>query len=85
MQKELFGRMLIKLEAQNRIISLNLEDSKVLGTLFHSLRTMGNPIPIIDAIIGSIGLSRNLKVITTDKNHFEIIKKVENDFEVEFW
>jgi len=85
LQKELFNRMVIKLQGQNRIISLSAEDSKILGELFYLLKVKGNPIPVIDAIIGAIVISRELTVITTDKNHFNVIKRIYENFKVEYW
>ena len=85
LQKELFDRMVIKLQGQNRITSLSAEDSKILGELFHLLKVKGNPIPVIDAIIGAIAISRELTVITTDLNHFKVIKNIYENFKVEFW
>ena len=85
LQKELFSRMLVKLDAQKRIISLSVEDAKVLGNIFHLLKVNGTPIPIIDAIIGAIGISRKFTIITTDQNHFEIIKGIKKEVNLEFW
>ena len=77
--------MVIKLKGQNRIISLSAEDSKILGHLFHLLKVKGNPIPVIDAIIGAIAISRELTMITTDQNHFRVISDIYNNFKVEYW
>ena len=85
LQKELFNRMLVKLDAQKRIISLSVEDAKVLGNIFHLLKVEGTPIPIIDAIIGAIGISRKFKIITTDQKHFEIIKGIKKEINLDFW
>lgn len=84
-QKELFNRMVIKLQGQNRIISLSIEDSKILGELLHLLKVEGNPIPVIDAIIGTIAISRELTMITTDQNHFKVLNDIYDNFKVEFW
>ncbi len=85
LQKELFNRMLIKLQGQNRIISLSAKDSKILGEIFHLLRVKGNPIPVIDAIIGAISISRKLTIITIDQKHFKVINNIDENFKVEFW
>ena len=85
LQKELFNRMIIKLQGQNRIISLSSEDSKILGEIFHLLKVKGNPIPVIDAIIGAIAISRELTMITTDQTHFKVINDIYNNFRVEYW
>lgn len=84
-QKKLFDKMINFLEAQKRIISLDLEGAKILGKLLYQLKIKGNPIPFIDAIIGAIGISRNLTIITSDKNHFNAIKTVYDKLNAEFW
>ncbi len=84
-QKKLFDKMINFLEAQKRIISLDLEGAKILGKLLHQLKIKGNQIPFIDAIIGAIGISRNLTIITSDKNHFNAIKTVHDKLNTEFW
>ena len=84
-QINLFSKMVNKLQAQNRIISLSVEDSKTLGEIIHLLKVKGNPIPIIDSIIGAIAISQKLIVITTDQNHFKAIKDVKNELKIEFW
>ena len=85
LQKELFNRMVKKLELQNRILSLSVDDARILGNLFHLLRVNGKPIPIIDALIGAIAISRNLTVITSDKAHFSVIKEINKQFKVIYW
>lgn len=85
LQKELFNRMIKKLIGQQRVICLSYDDSKVLGKLLQLLKVKGTPIPIMDAIIGSIAYSRNLCAITTDKSHFEVIEETLEDFEVHYW
>jgi len=84
-QKKLFDKMINFLEAQKRIISLDLEGAKILGKLLYQLKIKGNIIPFIDAIIAAIGISRNLTIITSDKNHFNAIKTVNDKLVVEFW
>lgn len=84
-QKKLFDKMINFLEAQKRIISLDLEGAKILGKLLYQLKIMGSPIPFIDSIIGAIGISRNLTIITSDKNHFTEIKTVQDKLNAEFW
>jgi len=84
-QKKLFDKMINFLEAQKRIISLDLEGAKILVKLLYQLKIKGNPIPFIDAIIGAIGISRNLTIITSDKNHFNAIKTVYDKLNAEFW
>lgn len=84
-QKKLFDKMINFLEAQKRIISLDLEGAKILGKLLYQLKIKGKPIPFIDAIIGAIGISRNLTIITSDKNHFNAIKTVYDKLNAEFW
>jgi len=73
------------LEAQKRIISLDLEAAKIIGTLLYQLKTKGNPIPFIDVIIGAIGISKELTIITSDKTHFNAIKTVNDKLNAEFW
>lgn len=85
LQKELFNRMVKKLEYQNRILSLSVDDAKILGNLFHLLRVNGKPIPIIDALNGAIAISRNITVITSDKAHFSVIKEINKQFKVVYW
>ncbi len=84
-QKKLFDKMINFLEAQKRIISLDLEAAKIMGTLLYQLKTKGNPIPFIDVIIGAIGISKNLTIITSDKTHFNAIKTVNDKLVAEFW
>ncbi len=73
------------LEAQKRIISLDLEGAKILGKFLYQLKIKGKPIPFIDAIIGAIGRSRNLTIFTYDKNHFNEIKTVQDKLNPKFW
>ena len=84
-QKKLFDKMISFLEVQKRLISLELDDAKILGKLLYYLKIQGNPIPFIDAILGAIGISRNLKIITTDKKHFNVLKTINDKLTVEFW
>jgi predicted nucleic acid-binding protein len=84
-QKKLFDKMINFLEVQKRIISLELEDAKILGKLLYHLKIQGNPIPFIDAILGAIGISRNLNIITTDQKHFKVLKTVNDKLMVDFW
>lgn len=85
LQKELFNRMVKKLEYQKRILSLSVDDAKILGNLFHLLRVNGKPIPIIDALNGAIAISRNITVITSDKAHYSVIKEINKQFKVDYW
>ena len=85
LQKELFNKMVKKLELQNRILSLSIDDARILGNLFHLLRVNGKPIPIIDALNGAIAISRNITVITSDKAHFSVIKEINKQFKVIYW
>lgn len=85
LQKELFYRMVKKLEHQNRILSLSVDDARILGKLFHLLRVNGKPIPIIDALNGAIAISRNITLITSDKAHFSVIKEINKQFKVIYW
>ena len=73
------------LDAQKRVISLNSEDAKILGELLYKLKAKGNPIPLIDAILSAIAISRDLTIITSDKNHFNVIKTIQDKLKVEFW
>jgi predicted nucleic acid-binding protein len=62
-----------------------LEGAKILGKLPYQLKIKGSPIPFIDTIIGAIGISRHLTIITPDKNHFNAIKTVYDKLDAEFW
>jgi len=84
-QKKLFDKMINFLEAQKRIISLDVEAAKIMGTLLYQLKTKGNLIPFIDVIIGAIGISKKLTIITSDKTHFNAIKTVNDKLLAEFW
>lgn len=84
-QKKLFDKMVNYLDAQKRVISLNLEDAKILGELLYKLKLNGKPIPLIDAILSAIAISRDFTIITSDKNHFSIVKTIQNTLKVEFW
>ena len=84
-QKKLFDKMINFLEAQKRIISLDLEAAKIMGTLLYQLKTKENPIPFIDVIIGAIGISKKLTIITSDKTHFNSIKTINDKLNAEFW
>jgi len=84
-QKKLFDKMINFLEAQKRIISLDVEAAKIMGTLLYQLKTKGNLIPFIDVIIGAIGISKKLTIITSDKTHFNAIKTVNDKLFAEFW
>ena len=84
-QKKLFDKMINFLEAQKRIISLDLEAAKIMGTLLYQLKTKGNPIPFIDVIIGAIGISKKLTIITSDKTHFNSIKTINDKLNAKFW
>ena len=84
-QKKLFSKMINFLDAQKRVISLNIEDAKILGGLLYELKSRGKPIPLIDAILSAIAISRDYTIITSDKNHFNIIKTIQDKLKVEFW
>ena len=84
-QKKLFSKMVNFLDAQKRVISLNIEDAKILGGLLYELKSRGKPIPLIDAILSAIAFSRDYIIITSDKNHFNVIKTIQNKLKVEFW
>lgn len=84
-QKKLFSKMVNFLDAQKRVISLNIEDAKILGGLLYELKLRGKPIPLIDAILSAIAISRDLTIITSDKNHFNVIKTIQDKLKVEFW
>ena len=85
LQKELFNKMVKKLELQDRILSLSDDDARILGKLFHLLKVNGRPIPIIDALNGAIAISRNITLITSDKAHFNVIKEINKQFKVKYW
>ena len=84
-QKKLFDKMVNFLDAQKRVISLNIEDAKILGGLLYELKSRGKPIPLNDAILSAIAISRDLTIITSDKNHFNVIKTIQDKLKVEFW
>lgn len=84
-QKTLFSKMVNYLDAQKRVISLKIEDAKILGRLLYKLKTSGKPIPLIDAILSAIGISRDLMIITSDKNHFKVLKTIQDKLKVDFW
>lgn len=77
--------MIAKLKFQERIVSLGIKDAQVFGELIYLLKRNGTPIPIIDLLIGSIAISKNLTLISTDRNHFGVIKNVKEDFKVKYW
>ena len=77
--------MVKKLELQNRILSLSIDDARILGNLFHLLKVNGKPIPIIDALNAAIAISRNITVIASDKAHFSVIKEINKQFKVIYW
>ncbi len=83
-QKKLFDKMVNFLDAQKRVISLNVKDAKILGGLLYKLRVKGKPIPLIDAILSAIAISRDFTIITSDKNHFTVIKTIQDKLKVEF-
>jgi predicted nucleic acid-binding protein len=66
-------------------ISLDFNDAKVFGELIHLLKHKGLPIPIMDLLIGAIAYSKNLILISTDQNHFDVLKDVKENFKVEYW
>jgi len=84
-QKKLFDKMVNYLDAQKRVISLNVEDGKILGELLYKLKARGKSIPLIDAILSAIAISRDFTVITSDKNHFNVIKTIQDKLKVKFW
>jgi len=84
-QIKLFNKMVQQIHSQNRILSLSIQDAKKLGEIFYNLKTKGKPIPVIDAIIGAIALSREFTVITFDQNHFNTLKELIPGFKVEYW
>ena len=84
-QKKLFDKMVNYLDAQKRVISLNPADAKILGELLYKLKARGKPIPLIDAILSAIAISRDFTIITSDKNHFNVIKNIQDKLKVKFW
>lgn len=77
--------MVVQLKRQERIIALGIKEAKVFGELIHLLKVNGTPVPIMDALIGSIGISKGFIVIITDHTHFETIKSVQDKLRVQFW
>lgn len=66
-------------------ISLDFNDAKVFGELIHLLNHKGTPIPIMGLLIGAIAYSKNLILISSDQNHFDVLKDVKENFKVEYW
>jgi len=77
--------LLNKFEKRNRIFSFTRNDAKKYAALKIALEKNGTPIPIMDLLIGSIAITNDYKLITTDKNHFQNLKKVSPEFKVEYW
>jgi predicted nucleic acid-binding protein len=84
-QQDLFERIILQLKTQERILSLEIDAAKKMGELISRLKFNGTPIPLIDALICAISLSKDLTVITSDKRHFKTVKEVISEFQVEFW
>ncbi|HMF30882.1 MAG TPA: type II toxin-antitoxin system VapC family toxin [Candidatus Lokiarchaeia archaeon] len=72
-------------EQRDRILSLKKSHAATYAHLKILLDDHGTPIPIIDLLIGSIAIGENLILITTDKKHFQALKKIEPRLTVKFW
>ena len=84
-QKRILEHIFDAFDGRNLILTLTRQGAKRYAQLSVSLRKHGTPIPVIDLLIGTIALLTNSTLITTDKNHFQLLKTVEATFQVEFW
>lgn len=84
-QLKVLELLLNDFERRNRICSLTRIEAKKYAELKLALEKNGTPIPIMDLLIGSVAIGNKFKLITTDKNHFQNLKKVNPAFNVEYW
>ncbi|MFX1259284.1 MAG: type II toxin-antitoxin system VapC family toxin [Promethearchaeota archaeon] len=84
-QLKILEILLNDFEKRDRIFSLTRKGAVKYAELKIALEKNGTPIPIIDLLIGTIAIVNNYKFITTDKNHFQNLKDVFPNFNVEYW
>lgn len=77
--------LLNNFKKRKRIFSLTYNEAIKYAELKIALEKKGKPIPIIDLLIGTIAIVNNYKLITTDINHFQNLKNIFPNFNVEFW
>jgi tRNA(fMet)-specific endonuclease VapC len=69
LSKWLHNDLLHKFE--NRIISIDIEIMLTWGSINHKLKKQGQPLPIMDSIIGATCLSKKLALITRNEKDFQ--------------
>ncbi|MHA1680287.1 MAG: type II toxin-antitoxin system VapC family toxin [Promethearchaeota archaeon] len=86
-------------ELQRKLLDLMIEDFKEIAGIFSltpsqarlhaklkvNLHAKGNPIPVIDLLIGTIAIDKDLTLITEDKKHFMKLEEIEPTFKVIYW
>ncbi|WP_054837303.1 hypothetical protein [Metallosphaera hakonensis] len=58
------------------------EDYELTLRIMIELRKVGTPVNVVDVVLASIAINRNMVVVSNDKD-FEFIKKVDNRLEIQ--
>ncbi len=67
------------------ILALTIAQAEKYAQLKIALDKKGTPIPVIDLLIGTIAIERQLILLTTDHLHFQKLKAITPQLKVEFW
>ncbi len=72
-------------EKRGGVFALTRLQAEIFAKLRIGLEQKGTPIPVIDLLIGTIAIEKQFILITTDQKHFQVLKDVAPQFNVEFW
>ncbi len=84
-QEKILNLLIDNVEKKNLLFALNKTDANEYSKFKIALEQKGNPIPVIDLLIGTIAIEKNFTLITTDKSHFQPLKDIIQQFNIEFW
>ncbi|MHA1145678.1 MAG: type II toxin-antitoxin system VapC family toxin [Candidatus Helarchaeota archaeon] len=84
-QSKILKILINHLEKKKQLLSLTRLEAEIYANLKISLQQSGMSIPVIDLLIGTIAIEKDFTLITTDKKHFQMLKKVIPQLNVEFW
>ncbi|OLS13895.1 MAG: hypothetical protein RBG13Loki_2489 [Promethearchaeota archaeon CR_4] len=82
---QVFARLFDKMNKRRRIVTLNPESSMFYAKLLHLLKSAGNFVPIMDVLIAAVGYVSGHTIATGDRRHFETMREVYPDLNVDFW
>lgn len=84
-EQKIIELMMDEFQSNNSILSSTRLTVIQYAKLCRKLKEQGTLIPILDLLIGSIAVTNKLILITNDTAHFELLRKIEPSFQVEFW